>query len=128
MGTDDADTIASDEVLQGARDDAGVQIVEAGGWFIQEQHERILDEGAGDGSALLLATGKRLRQAFGILFKTEQTQPAVRVCVDLFGGQARETGGESQIALDRGERQQVQLLKNEAEFATLETGVGWGRA
>jgi hypothetical protein len=46
-------------------DDAGIEVVEAGGGFVEEEDGGFLDEGAGDGGALLLSAGEGGGQAVG---------------------------------------------------------------
>ena len=58
MRTNHTDAWAVYESFEGARDDLGVQVIEAGGGFVEQENLRLFDEGAGDGGALLLAAGK----------------------------------------------------------------------
>ena len=46
-------------LLESVADDPGVEVVQAGGGFVQQEHRRLLDQCAGNGGALLLPTGER---------------------------------------------------------------------
>ncbi len=57
---DDGDAVVPVDPLQRVHDDAGVARVERGDGLVGEDDARLLDEGAGDGDALLLSAGEAL--------------------------------------------------------------------
>src|SRR5712671_2565200 len=91
MRANDAEPSADDELLEGAADDAGVQVVEAGGRLVEEQDGGFLDEGARNRRPLLLAARERFGKPVGEFLDAEQLQPARRALLGLRDGEAGET-------------------------------------
>ena len=128
VGADDANARTNDVLAERVADDLSIEIVEAGSGFVQKKHGRLFDEGAGDGGALLLAPGKKGGPAIGKIAKAEQGEPAFGAFKSVFLGEARERAGHLEIAGDRSEREQIQLLENEAKIAALKIDIGWFQA
>ena len=122
---DDADPTGGNILLKSVADDFGVEVVEAGGRLIQQEHRRLLDQRAGNRGSLLLASGKRGRAAGGEFMQAQQGQPALGAFDGFLLRQASESSGHLQVPRDRREGQQIQLLKDESEFSPLEIAVGW---
>jgi hypothetical protein len=119
MGADHADARAGDVLVERASDDAGVEIVETRRGFIEQKDERFFDECPRDGGTLLLAAGKGVWKAMGELLDAEKAQPFRGLTGGLAGLKAGKTGGESEIARDCRERQQIEVLENVPNVLTL---------
>jgi hypothetical protein len=55
VSTNNAHAWPTDKLAQRVANDLGVQVIQAGGRFIEQQHGRILDQSARDCGTLLLA-------------------------------------------------------------------------
>src|ERR1051326_1909419 len=119
MGANHANAAGGDELLQGTADHAGVQLIETGSRFVEEQDGGFFNQGARDGGPLLLAARERIRKAIGKFFDAQQLQPASGASSSLCNGQARQTGCQGQVASNSRKRQQVKLLENIAEAPAL---------
>src|SRR6202163_3858100 len=95
-----------------AQNDFLVRRVEVAGGLVGEHDFRIVDEGAGDAYALLLASGELRRQVFGAVFEADAIERFEGL---LFIGHAVEVLGEHDV-LDGGEiRNHVKVLEDEAD-------------
>lgn len=124
MRADNANSPARDIVLQRPDDHLCVQVVEPGGGLVQEENSRFLDQRAGNRRPLLLSAREKLRAAARELLQAEQLQPVSCAYAGDGWGKAGQAAGQLQVALERGEREQVQLLEDEAELLSLEGRVG----
>src|ERR1041385_7815872 len=106
---------ASYEILQGAADHLRVQVVEAGSRFVEQQYLRLLHKRARDRGPLLLSAGKRHRPALSKFAEAERLQPIIGALTNHITSQARKAAGHLQIALNRRQRKQVELLKNKSD-------------
>lgn len=124
VGGDEAHARGREVAAEEFHDDAAVEVIEAGGGFVEEEDGGFLDEGAGDGGALLLSAGKGGGQAVGEGVEAEEGEVFFGAGAHLGAGQAGERADELEVAADGGEREEVELLENEAKGTALEGGVG----
>ena len=123
MGANDADARANDILPKRVADNLSVQVVEAGGRFIQQEHAWFFDERACDGGPLLLAAGKKCGPAIRKIAQAEQGKPAFSPLQCIFAGKARQRSRHLQISRHTCEGEQIQLLKDKTELLTLKSGV-----
>src|SRR6202521_3722018 len=100
------------EFAEQAQDDFFVRGVEGAGGLVGKYDFRIVDEGAGDAHALLLASGELRGQVFGAVFEANAVEGFEGF---LFVGHAVEVLGQHDV-LDGGEiRNHVKVLEDEAD-------------
>jgi hypothetical protein len=124
VGHEDEGVAALVEVAEDRHDHGLVDGVEVAGGLVGEDQRRLVDQGAGDGDALLLAARELARQVVEALAQPDAAQ-------GLFGfttvGHAVDVLGQHDV-LQRGEiRDQVELLEDEADGALAVAGQLAGR-
>ena len=102
---------------------AGVQV--AGG-FVGQQHRRRIDQGAGDGDALLLAAGKLAGRVAFAVRQAEQLQRLAGQGGALGPGQMGRGIDQRQLDIFQraGARQEIEALEHEAELFAADRGRG----
>src|SRR5690606_10547111 len=84
---DDGDALVV-EFLKNAHDLDGGFAVEVAGGFVGEEDVRLVDEGAGDGDALLLSAGKLAGKMIGALGEADDVEGVEGALFDLASGEA----------------------------------------
>ena len=121
---DDGETLAAVELAEHVHDfDRGGGVEVAGG-LVGEQDARVVDEGARDGDALLLAAGELRGGVVHALFEADEADELERAAADLGVGQRRVVVGRRHhdVLERRGARQQVEVLKDEADAVVAQAG------
>lgn len=109
------------EELEHLRSGAAVQRARG---FVGQDERRLLDEGPGDGDALLLAAREGVRVGGFFVRESDLAQELTRSLANLLGAvrprdSATEAGREANVVEDIERRNQIEELKHEADlFAT----------
>ena len=105
------------QILEQAHDFVGGAGVEVAGGLVGEQDDRVIDQGAGDGDALLLAAGELVGLVLHTAFQAHELQGRYRTVAAFTGGHVAVVEQRQLHVLDgRGARQQVVILEHEADF------------
>src|SRR5262249_45873227 len=91
-------------------------LVQVAGRLVGQQHVRVLDQGTGDGDALLLAAGQLAGQVLGTVAEADAVQGFARSVVPVVVGCVeRDEGGLDVLGGGQG-GDQVEGLEDEAEL------------
>ena len=119
---DDAAVGGFGDVVEEFHDFGAVFLVEGGGGFIADDEAGFVDEGAGDGDALLLATGEfgRVFAVFGL--EADEGHGGAGAILGGAAGDLVEEEGDADV-FDAGEGgDEVELLEDEADVFAAEVG------
>ena len=100
-----------------------LQIQRAQG-LVQQEHLRLVDQRAGDGDALLLATGKRLHGTLFVALHFHEAQHAVHALGDLRLGQFAQLEAEGDVVKDVQMGEKGVFLKDGVHAAAVRRHVG----
>ena len=92
------------------------------GRLVGEQDGWLVHQRAGDGDALALAAGKFVRLVMHAVGQADAGQRLVRELAAFLGGNAGINQGQFHVAQRVGARQQIEGLKNEADFPVADFG------
>src|SRR5690606_35059454 len=109
VGGDEAHARGREVAAEEFHDDAAVEVIEAGGGFVEEEDVGFLDEGAGDGGALLLSAGEGDGEAVGVAVESEQAEVFFGAGADGGAGESGEGADEGEVAADGGEGEAVEV-------------------
>ena len=114
------------ELLKHAHDFDGGFAVEIARRFVGEEDLGLIHEGARDGDALLLSAGKLGREVIGALGEPDDLEGVEGAVAHLAGGEftAAVKHGELDVFEGGGAGEEVEPLKDEAEFFVAEVGEG----
>src|SRR6185369_17277185 len=96
--------------------------VERGGRFITNDEARLVDEGAGDGDALLLAAAELPRIGAQALAQADFGEDVVRGTLRLRAVGAADEQGDADVLCGGPARNQIKLLEDEPNAGTAESG------
>ncbi len=119
MGADDADPGGRDILAKSIADHLRVEVIQSGRWFVEQQHLGMFDQGTGDRRALLLPPRERGRPSIREIFQAKEREPGLGAFDALLRRESSKTARHLEIARNRGEREQIELLKDETELAPL---------
>ena len=102
--------------------------VQGAEWLIHQHQFRLEDQGAGDGDALLLASGKLAGPPVPEAFHAHQRQCPLHPLLALRRGHAPHLQGKGQIAAHRHVREQGVVLEHDADAALVRRQAADGRA
>ena len=91
--------------------------IEIAGRLVGKDNRRIVDDGAGDGDALLFAAGKPLRKLVAPVFEANVLQQPHDAWRDLLLRRAGYFQRKRDIFEDRFLRQQLEILKHDADIS-----------
>ena len=116
MGDDDDGAVGgAGDVAEQIEDDLAVVGVERGGGLIADDQRRLVDQGAGDGDALLLAAGEFARAFAPARADAHGFEHGPGAGDGRFGGQALDQQRHGDIFRGGDGGDQVELLENEAD-------------
>src|SRR3954471_22416213 len=88
--TNHANFLSRDILPQSSGNDLGVQVIQAGGWLVEQQDRGLLNQGPGNGGPLLLPSRERCGPAGGETIQSQQMQPMFRSLPGLCRGHPSE--------------------------------------
>ena len=94
-------------------------VVEGAERLVEEQHQRLVDHGAGDGDALLLSAGKLMRTTVRILFQMHHPQGFHDPPVDFALGTGLHPEPEGHVVAHAHVREQRVILEDGVDLTTL---------
>jgi len=121
---DDRDSLAAVQVLEHVQHFLGGGGVQVPRGFVRQQDAGVVDEGAGDGYALLLAAGELGRGVVHAIGKAHQVQQLHRTFAHGFHaeGGVGVHGGHHHVFQGGGAGEQVEVLEDEADALVPERG------
>lgn len=122
MSDHDDGLALSVELCEEIHDLASRDGVEIPGWFIRENDFRIIEEGAGDGDALLLSSGELAGHTRELVGESESVHERRRSCESFGGIGSRIDSRECDVFEGIEAREEIELLEDEPDFAIADIG------
>ena len=94
-------------------------MVEVAGRLICDQDLRTVDQCAGDGGTLLLATAELARIGIVLLAETDAFEHLRDICADFRGGFTGDQLGEADVLIDGTVLEEPEVLEDDTETATV---------
>jgi hypothetical protein len=115
---------AAGDLLKNFHDEEAVFGVESGGGFVADDEAGVVDEGAGDGDALLLATGELGGSLFGVFAEADLFEEGAGFFFGEASGAALDQEGDGGVldAVESGD--EIELLEDETDGVGAEAGDG----
>ncbi len=120
---DDGDALAV-QLLEQIEDLLAGVGVQRAGRLVGQDDIRPVDQGAGDGDALLLAAGEFVGAVVGAVAQADALQRRAGAAQALLAGQPGVHQRQGDLFDSRGARQQVELLEDEADAAAADARLG----
>ena len=107
------------DALEQLHDADGVLVVEVAGRLICDQNLRTVDQCAGDGGTLLLATAELARIGIVLLAETDAFEHLRDICADFRSGFTGDQLGEADVLIDGTVLEEPEVLEDDTESATV---------
>ena len=123
VGDDDDGALGrAGDLTEEFEDDLAVLGIERGGRLVADDKRRLVDEGTGDGDALLFAAGEFVRSFFPAGAEADFFEDFPRANECLAAGNALDEQGNADVFCDGEGGDEIELLENEADAFGTEAG------
>ena len=111
-------------LLEGADDGTAGLGVQVAGGLVGQDHQGVVDEGPGNGSALLFSAGNLRRVLVPNGGDAEHIAQLVRPSLRQVADSAGDDGGQKDVLPDRQAVQEQEILENKAQLPVADSGQG----